>query len=153
MTLPVEFLADFPRNTSLLVIIGPDTEQIAATKDLLFDRIDWEVTSDLRAASEMIAARVDQTPVDADPSYWYDKNLTVDVGVIDTRPDPITLLALSHVQDKGYEVAVSGVLGLIWDDEHLSPEVRSGRTDLFGQILGSALLLDAEQVALLMTPS
>lgn len=152
MTLPAEFLADFPRSTSLLVIIGSDPDEISATKDLFFDRIDWEVIGDLRAASEMIAERDERTPRDADPSYWYDETVTVDLGVMDTAPDPVTQLALSHVQDKGYEVAVSGVLGLVWDDEYVSPEIRSGHKDLFGSILGRALLLDAEQVTLLTTP-
>lgn len=163
MTLPAEFLADFPHDTSLLVVIGPDEETVSATKDLFFEKIDWTVIEDLREASEMIADRVDETPVGVDSyDHWAPESITVDVGIVDapvsvglTRSpiDPITLLALSHVQDKGPEVAVSGVIGLVWGEDEISPEDRSISGDLFGQILGRALLLDADQVVSLIEPS
>lgn len=154
MSLPDEFLVDFPHDSGLLVVIGPDNETVSATKDLFFDKVDWRVTGDLREAAELIVSRDEQTPTGVDISeHWYHDPVIADAGIVEGEPDPVTLLALSHVQDKGPEVAVSGVIGLVWDESEGSAEIRSGYGDLFGQILGRALLLDAEQVISLIEPS
>lgn len=151
MSLPDEFLVDFPHDTGLLVVVGPDAETVAATKNFLFEKIDWDVTDNLREASELIESRDASIPPGENSDWrWHRDSVTVDAGVIEGVPDPVTLLALSHVQDKGPEVSVSGVVGLVWDEDWDSPETRSGYGDLFGKILGGALLLDAEQVTILI---